>query len=199
MATAVGRGSSIGVKTVTTAKKTASSSRVKANTSPASAERRRKIFVERYLVNGNNATDAAKFAGFSEQTAYKQGSVLLRHPDVIARLGNRVNEVLEEAILSTDRWAKEMAAIGHLDPGEFYDDSGALIPIKKLPEHVRRAIGSIEHATEVDKEGNTTHYTKIKPNDKNTALANIGRHLGMFEKDNQQNNRPIQIAIQILD
>ena len=173
-------------------------SKIIASSSMESAARRRIVFVERYLVNGNNATEAATFAGYSARTAYQQGSVLLRHPDVVARLGNRLNEVVEQAILSTDRWAKEMAAIGHLDPGEFFDDSGALIPIKQLPEHVRRAIGSIEHATEVDKEGNVTHHTKIKPNDKNTALANIGRHLGVFDEDNRQRNQPIQIAIQLV-
>lgn len=177
---------------------TAPRSKVIASSSSASAERRRMVFVERYLVNGNNATEAAKFAGYSEKTAYQQGSVLLKHPEVIKLLGNRVQEVVEEAVLSTKRWAQEMAAIGHLDPGELYDDHGNLIPIKQLPEHVRRAIGTIKHSTEVDKEGNVTHYTEIKPNDKNVALANIGKHLGVFERDNNQKQQPIQIAIQLV-
>lgn len=178
--------------------KTAPPARIYANTSPEAAARRRKVFVERYLVNGNNATEAAKFAGFSERSAYAQGSALLKHPETQALLGNRVNEVMEQAVLSTEKWAREMAAIAHLDVGELYDDDGNLIPIKKLPEHVRRAISSIEHAREVDKEGNVTHHTKVKTNDKNTALLNVGKHLGVFEKDNGQRIAPIQIAIQLV-
>lgn len=176
-------------------KANAPKSKIMANPSPEAAERRRKLFAERYLVNGNNATEAAKFAGFAEHTAYVTGSKLLRHPEVIEMLGNRMNEVLTRAKLTTERWAAEMAAIGHFDIGELYDEDGKLIPVHKLPEHVRRAISGVDVAT--DEDGVVT--SKIRMNDKNTALTNIGKHLGMFEKDNSQLTKPLQIAIQILD
>ena len=43
-------------------------------------------------------------------------------------LGERANKVVVEAQLTTERWAKDMAAIGHVDPGDLYDDAGNLIP-----------------------------------------------------------------------
>lgn len=40
------------------------------------------IFVTEYLKNGNNATQAAILAGYSEKTAYSQGSRLLKSVEV---------------------------------------------------------------------------------------------------------------------
>lgn len=178
-----------------------SSGLAKPSSSQSSATVRRKVFVERYLVNGNNATEAAKFAGFSEKTAASQGARLLAHPAVKALIGTRAEQVVVAAQLTTERWAKEMACIAHFDPGELYDPDGNLIPIHQLPEHVRRAIGSVD--TERRREGRgeeaeTVTTTKIKIWDKNAALANVGKHLGMFERDNRQRATAIQVNIQLL-
>jgi phage terminase small subunit len=177
------------------------------------AARRRKVFVERYLVNGNNASEAAKFAGLSEKTAKSTGQRMLMHPEVQSLLGTRAEQVLVDAQLSTERWAKEMACIAHFDPGELYDDAGNLIPINRLPEHVRRAIASIEHRVTLPKrrkvelipgvgpapdEEPIPAGTKITLWDKNTALANIGKHLGVFEQDNRQRTNAIQVVVQLV-
>ncbi len=46
---------------------------------------RQRSFAEAYTALGN-ATEAAKRAGYSEKTAYAQGSRLLKHADVSARI-----------------------------------------------------------------------------------------------------------------
>lgn len=182
----------------------AKSPAVSNSSTEAATATRRKVFAERYLINGNNATEAAKFAGYSEKTAYSLGSRMLKHPDVQAIITARSAAIMRKAELTTDRWAEEMACIGHFDPGELYDAEGNLIPIHKLPAHVRRAIASVEvdvnavtnGATE---EGETKRLTstthKIKLWDKNTALANIGKHLGVFEQDNRQRTNAIQVNV----
>lgn len=178
----------------------------KNSSSQAAATRRRKVFVERYLVNGNNATEAAKFAGFSQKTAYSAGQRLLNHPKTKELMGVRAEQVVMDAQLTTDRWAKEMACIGHFDAGELYDPAGNLIPIHLLPEHVRRAISSVEHVhgmtTKPESNGKVTAIpgstVKVKMCDKNTALANIGKHLGMFERDNHQKAQRIQVLVQLV-
>ncbi len=169
--------------------------------SKASSATRHKVFAERYLVNGNNATEAAKFSGYSERTAHAQGYRLLQMESVKTILGNRAESLLRAAELTTERWAKEMAAIGHFDPGELYDADGNLIPIYKLPEHVRRAIGTvkIERRFEGRGEDRTEVVTQeVRPCDKNTALANIGKHLGMFEQDNRQKAQNIRVLVQLV-
>lgn len=174
---------------------------IKAGNSPASSVVRRKLFAERYLVNGRNGTEAAQHAGATGPNAATQAGRWLKHPDVIAIIAERTAAVIEQAVLNTDRWAKEMASIGHFDPGELYDDDGHLIPLHLLPEHVRRAVASVktEHRTVgrgEDREVITTQEVKL--NDKNTALANIGRHLGAFDKDNAQKIVAIQVNIQLV-
>lgn len=162
---------------------------------------RQKLFVERWLTNGNNATEAAAYAGFSEASAHVRGCELLARDDVKAMIGARAERLVRTAELSTERWAKEMAAIGHFDPGELYDVDGNLIPIYQLPEHVRRAIASVKRERRTEGKGETVATVtteEVKLHDKNTALANIGKHLGVFAEDNRQLNRPIQVLVQLM-
>lgn len=165
---------------------TAPAKRIEPGRSRAAVAKRRKMFVERYLVNGNNATEAAKFVGFSDKTATQEGHRMLHRPEIAALLAKRAERVVEIAQLTTERWAREMAAIGHFDPGELYDEAGNLIPIHLLPEHVRRAIAGVKL---------TSGGTEYKFCDKNPALANIGKHLGMFESDNRQRASAIQVNV----
>lgn len=169
-------------------------SKIILSSSPESAERRKREFAERWLVNGNNASEAAVFVGYSSNGASVTGCKLLADPLVQSIVGPRKTAVLEAAQLTTERWAKEMAAIGFLDPGRMYGEDGKILPLHKMPEDVRRALARVE--TETDKDGNV--HTRAVPHDKNTALANIGRHLGVFDKDNKQRLQPIQIAIQLV-
>lgn len=173
---------------------------VNGGTSKAAAATRRLLFAERYLTNGRNASEAAIHIGVSPQNAGVQGYRYLQHPVVKEIIAARTVAVVEQAILSTDRWAKEMAAIGHFDPKDMYDEEGVLIPIHKLPEHVRRAISSVKHEQRRVGKGEDSEYantTEVKLWDKNTALTNIGRHLGVFDKDNVQRITAIQVNVNV--
>ena len=174
---------------------------MKASPSAEAVEQRRKAFVERYLVNGYNASEAAAFVGFSAATAGTKGCQLLAEPWVKEQVRTRMQAVVTKAELTTERWAKEMAAIAHFDPGELYDETGQLIPLWELPEHVRRAISAVDVERRREGKGEDAQVvetTKIKTHDKNTALANVGKHLGMFAEDNHQRTTAIQVNIQLL-
>lgn len=175
--------------------------KAKVGKSEAAVAVRRTLFAERYLTNGRNGREAAIYVGAPEANAGTQAYRWLQHPDVKALVEARTAAVVEEAVLNTTRWAKEMACIGHFDPGELYDANGALIPVHELPEHVRRAIGSVkrEHRFEGKGEDRVEVVTEeVKIIDKNTALANIGRHLGVFEKDNRQQITAIQVNLTLV-
>lgn len=168
--------------------------------SKAAAEIRYQAFVDRYLVNGNNACEAARHAGYAEGTA-KHGIKLMRNPRIVELLGHRAARVANKAGLSAEKWAAEIAAISHFDPGELYDAQGCLIPLPQLPEHVRRAIGSIDIETRMVGKGEDAvpvTTTRIKPCDKNSALDKYGKHLGLFEKDHSQSRPDIKVLIQLL-
>lgn len=81
---------------------------------------------------------------------------------------------------------QEAARIGLLDPARLFDEKGNLLPINDIPAEVRAAIASIE-VGEVEIDGEvTTRVKKIKLWDKNSALEKLMKHLGSFERDNQQ-------------
>lgn len=56
------------------------------------ADQRRLLFVEAYIANVYNATQAAIAAGLSEKSAYSQGHELLKHPEVAAAIAAGFSE-----------------------------------------------------------------------------------------------------------
>lgn len=161
---------------------------------------RRKVFFDAYQINGNNATQAAITAGASPTSAHTLGCRWLK--EISGEVKAAAEKTSFDSGLTVERWAKEMACVAHVDPGDFYDADGALIPVHKLPEHVRRAVASVEHETRMEGKGPdrvAVTTQKVKLNDKNTALANIGRHLGVFDKDNAQRITAVQVNVTFLD
>lgn len=146
---------------------------------------REKLFVEAYLSNGSNVTQAAIAVGYSPNGADVAGNRLLGKASVVALLAERTKKVLTDAGLSTERWAKEVACIAHANVADLFREDGTLIPIQELPEHVQRSLGF-----ELGKDG-----VKLWSLDKNASLATVGKHLGAFEKDNAQKQEHIRVSI----
>lgn len=130
-------------------------------------------FVEEYLVD-LNATQAAIRAGYSTRTANEQGARLLANVSVTKAVAARRAALSEKVEVTQERIVEEYARMAFYDPASL-----ARRPITgpsdipKLPEEVRRAIVGWSW----DKAGNFT----LKLADKNAALTNLGRHLGMFQ------------------
>ena len=171
--------------------------RVKAGTSKAAAAHRHKMFVEAYIQNGGNATEAAQVARYSAKTAYSAGCRLLKDVEIAAAIEKRQAELANRYELTTDRVLKECARIAYADPRKLFDAKGRVIPIKDLDDDTAATIASVEHIEEFKGRGadrELTGYTKkIKVWDKNAALEKAMKHLGLFEKDNKQNRVPVVI------
>lgn len=129
-------------------------------------------FVEEYLID-LNATQAAIRAGYSAKTAYSIGEENLNKPDIASAIEERRAVLSEKAEVTQERIVAEFAKMAFYDPasiaGQPMSGPG---DIAALPEEVRRAIVGWGW----DKAGNFT----LKLADKNAALTNLGRHLGMF-------------------
>lgn len=141
-------------------------------------------FVEEYLID-LNATAAARRAGYSEKMADKIGSQLLGKTRVAEAIQAAMDERSKRTGITQDRVLQEYAKIAFLDPRRFYDATGNLIPVHKLPEDVAAALAGMDVVTErtgKDADGNSEFATvrKIKFTDKKAALDSVARHLGMF-------------------
>ena len=173
-----------------------STKKTKGGSSKSSAAHRRKLFVEAYIANGCNATQAAISAGFSQKSAYSQGQRLLKHVEIQQLLRNRQNEIAQKFELTTESVIAELAKIVHCDPRRLFDAKGALLPLKDWPDEVAGAVASLEveelFVGRGDEKVSIGATKKLKFWDKNSAIEKAMKHLGLFERDNEQKTDPLR-------
>lgn len=176
--------------TVATRKAAKKPAKTKASSSAGSAQERRKLFVEAYITNGGNATQAAISAGFSHHAAGAIGHKLLKHAEVSAQLQQRRTELARKYELTTDNVLRSLAQAVHFDPRKLYNPDGTLRAVHELDEDTAMALSGFEVAEEKgsgDDRGKVVSYTKkVKWLDKNTAREQAMKHLGLFLEDNKQ-------------
>lgn len=172
--------------------------------SKMSVTQRRKLFAEAYMANGQNATQAAITAGLSAKTAYSTGPRMLENAEVQQIINERSREVAEKAELTTNGTLGALKQIMDFDPAEMYDANGSMIPIHKLPKHVRMALQSMKgtslhlDATDDSEERLLFLPSEIKAYSRLDAIDKAMRHLGLFEKDNAQKSENVMIAVEIV-
>ena len=182
---------------------------MKAGTSKSSRAQRVKLFVEAYLSNGGNATNAAITAGYSKKTARSAGARLFADVDISTAIEKRRAEALAKAEdatgVSIERTLRELGRIAYFDPAKLFDEDGKLLhPAQMSPEtraalakvKVQRKAGSMKIMLGKPKEGEAPiehipeEVVELTIWDKNSALEKAMKHLGLFEKDNDQ-SRPL--------
>lgn len=165
----------------------------KAGNAPEAAELRKGAFVEAYIANGGNATEAAITAGYSANTARQAGSRLLSYVDIQQQLATRRAELADRYRLTSDRVLEQLGKIVYADVRKAFDKNGALLAVHDMPDEVAHAITSIEvdMMPREDEDGVTRMFgrtAKIKFADKGAAIDKAMKHLGLFKADNQQRN-----------
>ena len=143
-------------------------------------------FCEEYLVDLNAKRSAIR-AGYSAKSAECIGFQLLNKTQVQAKIEELRGKQQTRTGISADRALKEAARLAFFDVRKLCDASGNPIPIQDLDDDTAAAIQGLELASEKDGEGFTT-VRKYKVADKNAALERVFKHLGLFERDNEQNN-----------
>lgn len=171
----------------------------KAGTSKEAAEQRRFDFVQAYIANGRNGTQAAITAGFSPNGA-----------DVTAVriLGDvRTQSLLQECMaaheaktgLNTENILREIKRIALYDPRKLFTETGELKAVHELDDDTAAGIASLEQDEITDgfgKEAVKIGTTKkIKLWDKVRALDMASKHLGLFEKDNTQRSENLNLQV----
>lgn len=166
--------------------------RTKAGNTQEDAANRRKLFIEAYLTNGGNASQAAIAAGYSPHTAGVTGSRLLKHAEVSAQLEQRRQALLSKLELNTESVLRSLAQALHFDPRKMFREDGSLKPVHELDDDTAMALAGFEVTEDFSGRGEKrelTGYTKkVKWLDKNAARDQAMKHLGMFREDNNQRN-----------
>lgn len=164
----------------------------KAGTSTTASAERKTIFIEAYIANGGNATQAAITAGYSAKSSAAQASRLLSDVNISAELRKRQGQLAEVFKLDTERVLAQLAQIVYADPRKCFGPDGALLPVKDWPDDVAAMVSSVEVDALYEGSGKDRKQIgvtqKVKFWDKNSAIEKAMKHLGQFEKDNRQRN-----------
>lgn len=141
-------------------------------------------FVREYLID-LNATQAAIRAGYSTKTASAIGEENLRKPEIASAIAVAQTARAERTEITADRVLKELAKIG------FADLRKAVVWRGPITEAAEVVVGNQvqlvasdqlddDTAAAISEVSQTAQGIKIKLHDKQAALVNIGKHLGMF-------------------
>lgn len=139
--------------------------------------RRMQIFVNEYLVT-LNATEAARRAGYAENSAGLRGHALLRRPDVQLAIRAAMDARAKRTGISVDRVVEELAAIAFSDIRNILDfgtDYVRLRPASSMTAFDRAAIKSI--SVRIGRRG--CGQVRVRLHDKFSALYLLERHLGI--------------------
>lgn len=145
-------------------------------------------FCEEYLVD-LNATQAAIRAGYSEKTAGSIGFTLLKKAEIGEVVQSLQAKRSKRTDITADKVLQELAKIGFSDIREamrWTKDKAELIPSADISDEAAGAIAEVMYdvTDRYDDNGNLSRNvrTKVRLYDKRMALVDIGRHLGMFDR-----------------
>lgn len=154
------------------------------------AEARVKMFVEAFLTNGSNATQAAVAAGLSPKTAASAGARMLKNVKVSTLLKQRQTELAQKYELTTESVIRSLAQAVYFDPRKLYHADGSLKMIHELDDDTAMALAGFEVTEEKgsgEDRGKVIGFTKkVKWLDKNTAREQAMKHFGLYLEDNKQ-------------
>ncbi len=157
----------------------------KVGTSKEATARRKARFVEVYITNGGNATQAAIEAGYAVSSAHVRGAELVKDSKVKVAIAARAKEVAKKYELTTELAARSIVQELTFDPAKLYDEKGKLKSVTALDEDTRMALASLEFEQIGSLEA-PIYVRKVKWASRSIAREQLMKHLGMFEKDNTQ-------------
>lgn len=161
--------------------------------------RQERIFADELSLTGNKSASARK-AGVKAGQEGVYASRMLRNVMVVQYLAAKKQNISTELAttyeVTKDRVLRELAAIAFLDPAKLYDENGELLPITKMDEMTRRAIGAVDIKELTDNDGALEGYLrKVKTVSKIAALELLGRNLSMWAADKAGGDSILNINI----
>jgi phage terminase small subunit len=161
----------------------------KGRTGKQSLTYQQRVFVAEYLKD-RNGTQAAIRSGYSAHTAAEQAKRLLRNAQIQASIESFVIKAEEKAGLTVERTLREVARLAYFDPRRLLNADGSPKPINELDDDTAACLAGMDILEQFEGSGDQRAFVgyvkKYKIADKNAALEKAMKHLGLYEKDNEQ-------------
>lgn len=143
-------------------------------------------FVQK-VVSGETLSDAYRASYQNKMTAkqiHEESSKMASHPKVSQRLRSLQSASSEEAVLRGADVLKEVKRLAFSTIKGFFTEDGSLKKPHELDDGTAACVASFEVAPD--------GTVKYKIWDKGSALEKAMKHLGLYEKDNDQQANPLR-------
>jgi phage terminase small subunit len=145
-------------------------------------------FCEEYMVD-LNGTQAAIRAGYSKRSAQIQAVENLSKPIIQSVISELKQKLSAKTGVTAERLINELAKIGFSNIQDYVSGDNLITDISKIPKEQAACIESIKTVTTTESYGkvtNTRTQVSIKLYSKISAIELMGKHIGLFERDNIQ-------------
>ena len=158
-----------------------------------------KLFCDEWLKD-RNATRAYKVAYPSvknENSAASAGSQLLRNLKIDKYIQGKLAIISKKVEVDTEWVIRRYKLLADYCISDFFNDDGTMKPFSEIPREALYAIGGFKQSKRVinskDEEYITERIKEFKLPSKRMVLDSLGKHLGMFQRDDDSNKGGISI------
>lgn len=162
---------------------------------------KQKRFCEEYLVD-LNGKQAAIRAGYTEKRAEITASELLNNAEVKQFIQEKQKELSEKTGITAERILQELADIGFNNMKDFVNGNNSVLELKYLDKRKTAAVSKVKTTVTsrtVFENGKpsavTETTTELAMHNKIAALELMGKHIGLFEKDNKQKQAVVKLKV----
>jgi phage terminase small subunit len=136
---------------------------------------KQKLFVQEYLVD-LNATEAALRAGYSPKSASAIGKENLQNPPIAKAIDAAIKNRVEKIEVSQEAVVQELANIAFANVEDVAEWDGEKVTVLDSKTRSKTVLSAVSQVS------NTPNGVTLRMHDKQAALVNLGKHLGMFRE-----------------
>ncbi len=140
----------------------------------------------RHMASCENATKAARLAGWSEKSAGKQGYRLMQRPEVVAMVEEERAERAKRLEVTDERIIAAYAAIAFGDARRVvkWDDlgEGKITDSDDLTDDEAMIVAGVDRVERTDAKGNTTVTIKVRREPRGPALDALAKIKGLMRE-----------------
>jgi len=156
-------------------------------------------FCQEMMIDNNKARSyKSTYPDSKQKSADEAGSKLSRNTKVKSRLDYLRSILAKKYNVTQERVIEEYAKIAFANQQDYLGVDNSIVDISQIDRDQAAAVESVQTTVNktTNKSGTKEYETlnvKIKLHSKTSALDSLGKHLGIFEKDNAQ--RDINISV----
>lgn len=154
---------------------------------------KQEIFCREYIKDFNG-TQAAIRAGHSKKTAAAIASENLRKPNIQKFIDILKEEVRKSTELDAEMVVQELRDLAEYNIQDYLTPGNQIKDLSTLTRKQTKAVTGIKTKERFLPDGSREVVTELKFNDSRATWVDLGRHVGIFEKDNRQKATKIKVT-----